>query len=87
MIAGLFIKFAYKHISAVPMTSLEDKPIKLPESFLKDDTIIYIDERSDASKSFIIDNWRAFEKVFSYLGFNFAFLQDIVSRISPEMLN
>ena len=64
----------------------EDKRIKFPVPFLKDNTVLYVDSRIGTSHYYIEDFWDDIPFRLDGVGYTFAFLPDLVSQLSPAML-
>lgn len=64
----------------------EDKRIKFPVPFLKDKTVLYVDSRIGASHYYIEDFLDDILFRLDEVGYTFAFLPDLVSQLSPALL-
>lgn len=64
----------------------DDKRIKFPAPFLKDKTVLYVDSRIGTSHYYIEDFWDDILFRLDGVGYTFAFLPDLVSQLSPAML-
>ena len=68
------------------MLSDKDRRIEFPMPFLKDGTVLYVDSRTGTSHYCIEDSGDDLLYRFNAAGYTFAFLPDLVSRLSPDLL-
>lgn len=64
----------------------KDKLIMLPVSFLKEKTVLFVDSSTDGSRYCTKDMWDDMLICFDKVGYTFAFLPDIISQLSPDIL-
>lgn len=64
----------------------EDKRIRLKVPFLKSKTVLYVDSRIGTSHDYIEFCWEDIMSRLERLGYSFAFLPDLVSQLSPDLM-
>ena len=64
----------------------DDKRIKFPVPFLKSKTVLYVDSRTGTSHEYIEFSWEYIMSRLERLGYSFAFLPDLVSQLSPDLM-
>lgn len=64
----------------------EDIPVKLPKSFLKDKTVLYIDSSIGTLHTYIEEAGDDISVRFRNIGFTFLFLPDLADRLVPSLM-
>ena len=64
----------------------EDKRIKFPVPFLKDETVLFVDSITGLAHTYIEDSWNELQHRFDRIGYTFVFLPELAEQLSSEVI-
>lgn len=65
----------------------DDRIIKANIPFLKDRTVLFVDDSKGVSHFYVRDFWRDIRHRFAVAGFTFVYLPDLAVRLTPDLLS
>lgn len=69
------------------MNYYDDRIIKAPFPFLKDRTVLFVDDSKGVSHFYVRDFWRDIRHRIAAAGFTFIYIPELADRLTPELLS